>query len=35
MITSFRTSRTARDVVDKDLANPDVKAIAGPAEANN
>ena len=33
-ITSFRRARTAADVPSRDLGNPDVKSVAGPAETD-
>ncbi len=35
MVTSASTARTAQDVPEHELGNQDVKAIAGPAEAND
>lgn len=34
LITEFRRARTAADVPSRDLGNPDVKSVAGPAETD-
>ena len=34
LLTSWRRARTAADVPSRDLGNPDVKSVAGPAETD-